>query len=222
MMGERRAMWIATITALVVVAAFVAGKAARDAILLSRFGVESLPIFIGISAVISLPIILVAGRLMARFGPARLMPMLNLVSAAVGLIEWLLLSEYPRATTIAIYFHLSISGAILVSGFWSIINERFDVQTAKRGIGRIGVGATLGGILGGLIAQGTAVYLSTDMIMLVLAILQLFCALALFTLRGARVRPRRTTPDLVRQRRQVAVCYATWPLIVLGRSPPGC
>ena len=126
--AERRATWIATFTALVVVAAFVAGKAARDAILLSSFGIESLPIFIGISAVISLPIILVAGRLMARFGPARLMPLLNLVSAAAAVVEWVLLSQYPRATTIAIYFHLSTSGAVLVSGFWSIINERFDVQ----------------------------------------------------------------------------------------------
>ncbi len=187
--GERRATWIATFTALVVVAAFVAGKAARDAILLSSFGIESLPIFIGISAVVSLPIILVAGRLMARFGPARLMPLLNLMSAAAAIVEWMLLSEYPRATTIAIYFHLSTSGAVLVSGFWSIINERFDVQSAKRHIGRIGVGATLGGILGGLIAQGTAVYLSTDMIMLVLAILQFCCAIALFAIGGKR-RPK--------------------------------
>ncbi len=182
---ERRATWIATFTALVVVAAFVAGKAARDAILLASFGIESLPIFIGISAVISLPIILVAGRLMARFGPARLMPMLTLISAGAAIVEWLLLSEYPRATAVAVYFHLSTSGAILVSGFWSIINERFDVLSAKRHIGRIGVGATLGGILGGLIAEGTAVYLSTDMILLVLATLQLGCAFALFLFRGA-------------------------------------
>ncbi|MBA2541769.1 MAG: MFS transporter [Deltaproteobacteria bacterium] len=184
--GERRATWIATVTALVVVASFIAGKAARDALLLSSFGIESLPIFIAISAVFSLPIILIAGRLMARFGPARLMPVLNLLSGAAAIVEWVMLSEYPRATTIAIYFHLSTSGAVLVSGFWSIINERFDVQAAKRHIGRIGVGATLGGIAGGLIAQGTAVYLSTDKIMLVLAGLQIGCALALFVLGGAR------------------------------------
>ncbi|TMQ20021.1 MAG: hypothetical protein E6J90_17070 [Deltaproteobacteria bacterium] len=157
--GERRAGWVATVTALVVVAGFVAGKAARDAILLSNFGIKTLPIFITISALTALPIILVAGKLMTRFGPARLMPALNVISAACAVAEWLLLTRYPRPTAIAIYFHLSISGAVLVSGFWSIINERFDVQSAKRHIGRIGMGATLGGIAGGMLAERTAVFL---------------------------------------------------------------
>src|SRR5580765_2129064 len=132
---QRRTGWVATIAALAVVAGFVAGKAARDAILLSNFGIKTLPIFITISALLAMPIILVAGKLMTRFGPARLMPALNLISAAFAVVEWLLLARYPRPTAIAIYFHLSTSGAVLVSGFWSIINERFDVQRAKRHIG---------------------------------------------------------------------------------------
>ena len=186
--GQRRA-WVATVTALIVVAAFIAGKAARDAILLSHFGIKTLPIFITISAVISLPIILVAGKLMTRFGPGHLMPALNLASAALAVIEWVLLPRYPGPVTIAIYFHLSTSGAVLVSGFWSIINERFDVQSAKRHIGRIGMGATLGGILGGIIAQGTAVYLTANAILLVLAGLQLVCAVTLYLVRDVTSRP---------------------------------
>lgn len=185
---QRRTGWVATVTALVVVAGFVAGKAARDAILLSNFGIKTLPIFITISALIAMPIILVAGKLMARFGPARLMPALNLISAAFAVVEWLLLARYPRPTAIAIYFHLSTSGAVLVAGFWSIINERFDVQRAKRHIGRIAMGATLGGIAGGMIAQGTAVYLVPDAILLVLAALQLACAATLFLSRDTSIR----------------------------------
>ena len=46
------------------------------------------------------------------------------------------LPRFPRSTAVAIYFHLSTSGAVLVSGFWSMVNERFDVQSAKRHIGR--------------------------------------------------------------------------------------
>jgi AAA family ATP:ADP antiporter len=181
--AERRTGWVATIAAVIVVAGFVAGKAARDAILLSNFRIETLPIFIAISALLSLPIILVAGKLMARFGPARLMPALNLISAAFAVVEWLLLARYPRPTSVAIYVHLSTSGAVLVSGFWSIINEQFDVQSAKRHVGRIGMGATLGGIAGGLIAERVAVHLAPDAILLVLAGLQLACAA---TLRGFR------------------------------------
>ncbi len=186
---QRRTGWVATVTALVVVAGFVAGKAARDAILLSNFGIKTLPIFITISALIAMPTILVAGKLMTRFGPARLMPALNLISAAFAVVEWLLLARYPRPTAIAIYFHLSTSGAVLVSGFWSIINERFDVQSAKRHIGRIAMGATLGGIAGGMIAQGTAAYLAPDAILLVLAGLQLACAATLHLSRDTSIRP---------------------------------
>src|SRR5205823_5556252 len=181
--GQHRAGWVATITALVVVAGFIAGKAARDAILLSSFSITALPIFITISALISFPVILIAGKLMTRFGPAQLMPALNVISAALAVVEWLLLARYPRPTTVAIYFHISTSGAVLVSGFWSMINERFDVQSAKRHIGRIGMGATLGGIIGGIIAERTAVYLSADAILLVLAGLQLACAATLYLAR---------------------------------------
>ncbi|MDB4957954.1 MAG: hypothetical protein JWO36_5523 [Myxococcales bacterium] len=176
---------IATISALIVVAAFVASKAARDAILLASFKVTALPLFIGISAVLSFPIILVTGKLMTRHGPGRLIPLLNLGSAALALGEWLALQTSPKPAAVAIFFHLSISGAVLVSGFWSIVNERFDVQTAKRHIGRIGMGATLGGIAGGLIAERTAVYMTPDKILLVLAGMQLVCAVVLLLFRGS-------------------------------------
>jgi len=173
---QRRAARIAALCALLVIATFVASKAARDAILLARFSVTRLPIFIALSAAVSLPVIIVAGRLMARHGPARLMPAVNLASAALAVGEWLLLPHYPRPIAVVVYFHLATSGAVLVSGFWSIINERFDVQSAKRHIGRIGIGATLGGIFGGVIAERTAVHLPPSSILLVLAALQLVCA----------------------------------------------
>ena len=184
---EHRAAWLATGSALIVVAGFVASKAARDALLLSSFAVTSLPIFIGVSAVLSLPIIVLAGRLMTRLSPGWLMPMINAISAALLVVEWLLLARSPRPVTVVIFFHLSIAGSVLVSGFWSIVNERFDVQTAKRHIGRIGMGATLGGIIGGVIAERTAVYLPHDEILLVLAAMQIVSAAALYRFgRGAR------------------------------------
>lgn len=170
---------IATITALLVVSTFVAGKAGRDAILLSQFSINLLPLFIGVSAVLSLPVVLLAGRLMTRFGPARLVPILNVVSGLFAIGEWMLLPVFPRLIAILVFIHLSTASAVLVSGFWSLVNERFDVQTAKRHIGRIGMGATLGGILGGVVAERTAVYLQANMILIVLAVLQLTCAAAL-------------------------------------------
>ena len=185
----RRAARIATVTALVVVASFVAGKAARDAILLSRFDVTRLPIFVGAASALSLPVVLLAGRLMARIGPGRLMPIGNAASAALLVVEWLMLARWPGPAAVAMFFHISAVGAVLVSGFWSIINERFDARTARRHIGRIGMGATLGGIAGGVIAERAAVLLSADKLLLVLAGLQLATAVALLTLGGGATRP---------------------------------
>jgi hypothetical protein len=193
---DQRSAWIATVSAVIVIASFVASKAARDAILLARFDITSLPLFLAISAVTSLPIILVAGRLMARWGPARLIPVVNVVSAVLAVGEWLLIARAPYAIAVAVFFHLATLGAVLVSGFWSIVNERFDVQSAKRHIARIGIGATLGGIFGGVIAERSAVYLAPDAILLVLAGLQLACAVTLRLFgRAERREPVAAVPD---------------------------
>ena len=184
---QKRLARLATVSALLVVASFLAAKAARDATLLSRFSIKSLPLFIGVSAALALPLIIVAGKLMVRFGPHHLVPAMNAFSGLVALVEWWLIKQYPRPIAVVTFFHLNIASAILVSGFWSIINERFDITNAKRHIGRIGMGATLGGILGGVIAERTAVYLEPDAILGVLAVMQLVCAVALYLLgRGAK------------------------------------
>lgn len=178
--GQRRLARLATVSALLVIASFLAAKAARDATLLTRFSIKSLPLFIGISAALSLPIIILAGKLMVRFGPMRLVPAMNAVSGLFALGEWILIARYPRPVAVLTFFHLNIASAVLVSGFWSMVNERFDIASAKRHIGRIGMGATFGGILGGVVAERTAVYLAPDAILGVLAVMQLGCAAILF------------------------------------------
>jgi AAA family ATP:ADP antiporter len=175
----RAAARVAVAAAVAVLSSFVASKAARDAILLSSFDVEQLPLFVGLSAALSLPLVLLAGRLFIRFSPGRLLPVMNLASAILLIGEWLLARGEPRVAAVIVFLHLGSFGAVLVSGFWSIITERFDVQSAKRYVGRIGVGATLGGILGSVIAERAAVYLEANAILAVLAILQAACAFVL-------------------------------------------
>ena len=187
MIGERATAGLATVTGLLVVATFVAGKAARDAILLSSIAVTSLPMFVGISAVLTFPLVLVTARATGRIGPARLMPLLNAASAIVLVADWIAMARWPWLTAVAVYLHLAALGPVLVSGFWSTVSERFEPRAAKRRIGGIGLGATLGGIAGGVIAERTAALLSPGAILLVLAGLQLACAVALYVLgRGIR------------------------------------
>jgi ATP:ADP antiporter, AAA family len=195
-----RGAWLASGSALLVVAAFLAAKAGRDAILLTHYSIKSLPLFIGLSAALSLPVILVAGKLMMRHGPCRLVPAMHAVNSALALAEWLAIDRLPRVTAVVVFLHLNTAGPVLVSGFWSIVNERFDIHSAKRHIGRIGMGATLGGILGGVIAERVAVYLPHNAILLVLSAMQAACAGLLVRLghrRIAKADPAHTAAESV-------------------------
>lgn len=202
--GERGATAIATLAAGIVLAAFVAGKAARDAIAIEQFGIRALPWLVGGAAILSLPFVLAISRLFARFGPRRVVPVLQIAGAVALVAEWLGLRVAPHAAAAAVYLQLSAGGSVLVSGFWSLVTERFDARAARRQIGRIGFGATLGGVAGGAIAERTGAYASTDAVLLVLAGLQLAGATALVALRRG--------PTAGRQR-------ATWPsLATVARS----
>ena len=64
------------------------------------------------------------------------------VSAALYAAEWALAGRAPKAAAVVLYLHVLSLGALVSSGFWSVINERFDPYEAKRVIGRIGGGAS--------------------------------------------------------------------------------
>ena len=190
----RGAARVAVLAAIMVLSSFVASKAARDAILLSTFDVEQLPLFVGVSAALSIPFAVLAGRLFVRFSPGRLLPLMNLLSAALLIGEWWIAKRDPEFAAVMVFLHLGLFGAVLVSGFWSIVNERFDVQSAKRVVGRIGVGATFGGILGSVIAERAAVHLEANAILVVLAMLQGICAIVLRILASDEP-PRERAPE---------------------------
>ncbi len=139
----------------------VAGKSLREGLFLSTHAVSDLPKVMLGSALAAIPIALLVTGLMTRWGPARLAPALFLASAALSLLEWLLLPGFPRPTALLVYLHVSIGGALLLSAFWSVVNERFDPHTLKRLIGRITASATLGGLVGGAAMERVAHWLDT-------------------------------------------------------------
>ena len=92
-------------------------------------------------------------RLLTRFGPGTVIPWTAVVSALITLGEWVLSAERPRLAAAALFVHTMVLGPALVSGFWSLFNERFDPHTAKQIMGRIAGGAALGGVVGGVIVE---------------------------------------------------------------------
>jgi hypothetical protein len=182
--------------AAVVVALTVAAKSARDALFCAQFPASSLPLVMIAGAALSALLALLSARVLRSFGPARSLPLL-LVANALGFVaEYGGLSAAPQAVALVLYLHVSAVTGLLISGFWSLVNERFDPHTLRTGISRIGLGGTVGGIVGGLGAARVAGWAGARQILLVLAVLSGLGALMVWLLAASsgneRPAPRAT------------------------------
>src|SRR5262245_15414758 len=148
----------------------------RDGLFLSLFKVQSLPYFMAGAAVLAIVAAHFSGRLLTRLGPARAVPVLVAANATLFLVEWLLLASQPRAAAVLLYLHSSVLGAIAISAFWSLLNERFDPHTAKPLLARVAGAATFGGLLGGLSAERVAALLPEGALLPLLGLVSAACA----------------------------------------------
>jgi ATP/ADP translocase len=179
----------ATFTAAAMIAQQVSGKATRDALFLSHYDIQALPyMFIG-SSLFSLVMVFFFSRLLTRYGPNRVLPIFFAASTAAFLGEWILLGIRPHAAVVLVYLHMGGLGGVLISGFWSLVNERFDPRTAKRQIGRIAGGATAGGLLGGLLTERVADAFPLGTMLPILGLFHLFCAWRVLGVNKKSVRP---------------------------------
>ena len=191
----RRAMLVGACTAGLLIAQGVAARAVRDALFLSRFATTSLPLVMGAAALISIASGLVAGRFMVRHGPARCLPWLSGLNAVLFALEYLTAAAAPQQIAVALYLHVAALGGVLVSAFWSAVNERFDPYTAKRVMGRIGVGAALGGVVGGVTTARLAERLSITDLLVGIALTNLLAAACAMMLRdGSPAQPPPSEP----------------------------
>jgi hypothetical protein len=169
----------AALAAFALVAQVVAGKPTRDALFLSSFSPRVLPAVMLLSSLLGMAAVLPFGRALARWPPARLVPLAVAAQAALLGLEWALCLVLPRPGAVVVYLHAAL-GATVMAGFWSLVNERFDPHTAKRVLGRIGAGGSLGGLCAGGLAWATAGVFPLPHMLLVLAGIN---ALALLPLR---------------------------------------
>jgi len=172
----------------------VAARSLREGLFLATFPVAELPKAMLGAALFAIPMALLVAHWMARFGPGRLTPMLFLLSACGSVGEWWLLPSLPRVIAIAVYLHVSIGGALLVSAFWSIVNETFDPHTLKSVVGRIGGFCTLGGLAGGLMMERAAPALSARTSLLLIAAIALTASLFMQRL-GANLHAAKPAPE---------------------------
>ncbi|MGQ0721807.1 MAG: hypothetical protein ACT4PE_09575 [Candidatus Eiseniibacteriota bacterium] len=170
------AVTAATLCAFAMVAHQVAGKATRDALFLSTFDITLLPRMVMGSALFTIAAVLASTRLLPALGPSRLVPAGFAVSA-LALVGIRFLADDARPTAaVLLYLHVTVFGAVSISWFWSLVSERFDPRTARKRIGRIAGGATLGGLCGGIVVGRIAPTIGAPAVILLLAGLHLACA----------------------------------------------
>jgi len=149
---RERAASIAIVTSIPMVGQLIAGRAVRDTLFLTEYDAVFLPRVMLAAAVFSLGAAMLVGKLMPRWGPRATAVGLALANGGVFVLEAALLEVSPRAVAVIAYVHVSTMGALVISAFSSVVNERFDPLYAKTVVARVGIGATLGGALGGILA----------------------------------------------------------------------
>ena len=192
-MTTSRTTLIAMIGAALMLAHQVAGKAVRDSYFLSNYPASDLPKVVIAAAFISVVMVLVFSRLMSRFGPATMVPAGFFLSSVLHFTEYYFGPDSPAKWSLVVYFHIVALSAILLSGFWSLMTEAFDPRAAKQAFGRITAVGTLGGIMGGVIAERMAARSWATEELLLLSVFHLLCFFVLISFR--RVSPRLPLPQ---------------------------
>jgi ATP:ADP antiporter, AAA family len=166
---------IAMATAGFMLAHQVASKAFRDAAFLTVWPTTTLPLMVLAAAIIVVATVPIFARLLNRFGPRFVVSAGFLLSAAGHLAEYQLSSGRPWVAVL-IYLHVAGLGALLLSGYWSLVSERFDPRGARASFGRIAAAGTFGGALGGLAAERIGMDMNANSVLLLLAGLHVVCA----------------------------------------------
>jgi hypothetical protein len=190
----------------------VAGKAARDALFLSEFDSSYFPLMVMAGSAISIVGGLLNSRILQALTPARMVPWGFLCSGMLHIAEWTMRdTPYRSAMVVLVYIHLVGLGAIVLSSFWSLLNECFDPRAGKQYFGRIAGIGTFGGILGGLAAERFAVLLPATTILLFLAAMHLvsgaFCFLVVRRSRDVDVSEHPHHEESAEP-----VTFAAWPI----------
>jgi ATP/ADP translocase len=181
--GDQAGFIRATVLAsAVMIALQVAAKATRDALFITSFGVSLLPRMVVTTAVLSIFLTLWLARRLAQQGPATLVPRLFAGSAILLAVEWLLSFVSLRPAAFLVYLHVTAFGALLISAFWALVNESYDPRSARRAVGLITAGGSVGGLLGGLLTERMGTAFSASSMLPLLALLQLSMAILVLPL----------------------------------------
>ncbi len=184
---DRYTIFCTAAAALMMIGHLQGGKTVRDALFLTHFDVTDLPKMMIATAVCAAFGIVVFSRLLARFGPARITPPLYLMSGVLSVGQWMGIGASPQIVTVILYLHISVIDSLLISGFFSIINERYDPYSAKKEFSRMAIFTALGGLLGAGAASVVAKTFNIGAVIAMLAALHILTGLSLYQVTSGHI-----------------------------------
>lgn len=120
------------------------------------FGVENLPYALALTPFMLAGMIWFYGRLLTRMGPKRTLVFTTLLSALVFCVSFYLFTSGNKWGAGFLYIYKEAYIVVIIEQYWSFINSRLSVDSAKRLSGPVIGISTIGGILGGLVLKNYA------------------------------------------------------------------
>jgi AAA family ATP:ADP antiporter len=176
--GERRLTFALFLHSLFAVGSFLTGRSVRDALFLAHGDRAQLAWMYVLSAIA----VTASGLVYGRYATRIRRDLMALVSASsFGLVFgalYLVERNQPAWVYPVIYVFVEVMGALVLVQFWTLSNELFNAQEAKRLYGLIGAGGTFANILIGLLSARVAKAFGTSALLLMCLVLLLATAIA--------------------------------------------
>jgi ATP:ADP antiporter, AAA family len=155
---------------LFVIAAYVVGQVARDALFLGRFDASLLP-FVDVSLFLIVALVVAvyvrAGRWL---GVERLLARSLLLFGATGLALAALARGAPPAWLFpVVYLWVGVFGVLAPAQVWTLANYVVTPREARRLFGFVGAGATLGATAGGFLSRAVALRFGAESLLFLMA-----------------------------------------------------
>jgi AAA family ATP:ADP antiporter len=153
---------------LLVIASYVIGKNARDALYLVKLGAGNLP-YADLTIAISVGFVVAAYvRVGQKFSVRNLLVGSSLFFAAVCVVFWGLIHYADFKYTVpAFYVWVGVFGVLAPAQVWTLANYVLTTRQAKRVFGMVGFGAIMGWLVGGKLTSLIANKVNTEALLLV-------------------------------------------------------
>jgi ATP:ADP antiporter, AAA family len=180
--GEWSTAWLMFGYFFLVLAMYMIGKAARDAVFIGTFGALKLPYAVVAQAVALSLLVALYIKSSNRLSHYVLSVVTLLFFAASSLALWLAHWQHSSALVFTFYVWVGIVGAIAPMQVWTMANLIYNAREAKRLFGFIGSGGILGSIYGGYLTRKLAPMIGTENLVPLIALCLLLSAVVVHVL----------------------------------------